>query len=39
MQEANVQVRPSFGERQAKAEPVQALAQRIWAELDIAGNA
>jgi hypothetical protein len=34
MQEVNVEVRPDFLERQAKAQPVQALAELIWNGLD-----
>jgi Histidine kinase-, DNA gyrase B-, and HSP90-like ATPase len=34
MQEINVEVRPDFLERQAKAPPVQALAELIWNALD-----
>lgn len=34
MQEINVEVRPDFLERQAKAQPVQALAELIWNGLD-----
>lgn len=34
MQEVNVEVRPDFIERQAKAQPVQALSELIWNGLD-----
>jgi hypothetical protein len=34
MQEVSVEVRPDFLERQAKAQPVQALAELIWNALD-----
>ncbi|MBR0703435.1 ATP-binding protein [Bradyrhizobium diazoefficiens] len=34
MQEINVEVRPDFLERQAKAQPIQALAELIWNGLD-----
>ncbi len=34
MQEISVEVRPDFLERQAKAQPIQALAELIWNGLD-----